>query len=33
MMNEKYIDEATTPLSIEVVEKPAPGAYDLEVTK
>lgn len=33
MMNEKYTEKSTTPLSVEVVEKPAPGAYDLNVTK
>jgi hypothetical protein len=33
MMHEKYTEEGTTPLSIEVVEKPTPGAYDLSVTR
>jgi hypothetical protein len=32
-INSKYEDLKTTPLSIEVVEHPAPGAYDLKVTK
>jgi hypothetical protein len=29
----KYLDVAKTPLSVEVVESPAPGAYDLKMTK
>jgi hypothetical protein len=33
MMHEKYTGEGTTPLSVEVVATPAPGAYDFEVTK
>jgi hypothetical protein len=33
LINRKYEDLKTTPLSIEVVEKPAPGAYDLKLTK
>ncbi|SRR6266404_423586 len=33
MMNAKYTGEKTTNLSIEVVEKAATGAYDLNVTK
>ena len=33
MMHEKYTGAETTPLSVEVVEKPAAGVYDLNVTK
>lgn len=33
MVNEKYIDEKTTDLSVEVVESPAPGRYDFKVSK
>jgi hypothetical protein len=33
MMNLKYTEPTTTPLSVEVVERPAPGAYDFDVTK
>ncbi len=33
MMNVKYTSEKTTNLSIEVVDKAAPAAYDLKVTK
>jgi hypothetical protein len=33
MMHEKYIDEKTTDLSVEVVERPAAGAYDLQLDK
>jgi hypothetical protein len=29
----KYTSEQTTDLQIEVVDKPAPGAYDLELTR
>jgi hypothetical protein len=29
----KYGDQKSTPLSITVVENPAPGAYDLKLTK
>jgi hypothetical protein len=32
-INLKYTSAATTPLSKEVVDKPAPDAYDLQVTK
>jgi hypothetical protein len=33
MMNVKYTNEKTTNLSIEVIDKAAPGAYDLNVSK
>jgi hypothetical protein len=33
MMNVKYTSEKTTNLSIKVVDKAAPGAYDLNVSK
>jgi hypothetical protein len=29
----RYSDEKTTPLAIEVVEKPEPGRYDLKLTR
>jgi hypothetical protein len=32
-MNTKYTDEATTPLSVEVVATPAAGAYDFTADK
>ena len=28
----KYLESAETPFSVEVVAKPAPGAYDLKLT-
>jgi hypothetical protein len=31
LVPQRYIDGGTTPLSIEVVESPAPGAYDLKL--
>ena len=33
LIHPKYEDLKTTPLSIEVVENPAPGAYDLKLTR
>ena len=33
MINPRYAAEKTTPFSIEVVANPAPGAYDLKVTR
>jgi hypothetical protein len=32
-VNSKYLDPETTPLSVEVVADPSPGAYDLKLTK
>jgi hypothetical protein len=32
-VHSKYLDPDKTPLSIEVVADPAPGAYDLKLTK
>jgi hypothetical protein len=32
-VNAKYLDPVATPLSVEVVANPAPGAYDFDVTK
>jgi hypothetical protein len=32
-VNPKYLDPSKTPLSVEVVENPAPGQYDLKLTK
>jgi hypothetical protein len=32
-VNPLYLDPKTTPLEIEVVENPEPGAYDLKLTK
>lgn len=33
LIHAKYEDLKTTPLSLEVVEHPAPGAYDLRLTR
>src|SRR5262245_13848145 len=33
LINPKFADVQTSGLAVEVVEKPAPGAYDLKVTK
>jgi hypothetical protein len=33
LANQKYSDESTTPLRIEVVPNPEPGRYDLKLTK
>jgi hypothetical protein len=32
-IDHKYTDEKKTPLEVEVVENPAPGAYDFKITK
>jgi len=32
-VHSKYLRPETTPLEIEIVENPAPGAYDLQMTK
>ena len=32
-VHRKYLNPETTPLEIEIVENPKPGAYDLALTK
>src|SRR5262245_5085014 len=32
-VNSKFLNPATTPLAIEIVENPEPGRYDLQLTK